>query len=157
MKCTTLCYLEQNDQYLMLYRNRKKDDPNAGKWIGVGGKLETGESPDQCIVREVLEETGLILTGYDFLGVILFESDRWETECMMLYLGREFSGSLREDCEEGTLRWIAKDEILSLPLWEGDRIFLRAMLRGDRRICMKLVYQGEKLISTEETDYDGQQ
>ena len=117
MKITTLCYLEKEEQYLMLYRNKKIEDPNAGKWIGVGGKLEKGESPDECMLREVWEETGLRLTDYEFLGIVSFISDTWEDEYMMLYKGTAWEGTLKEDCPEGELQWIPKKDILSLPLW----------------------------------------
>lgn len=148
-RLTTLAYIEKNDCYLMLCRNKKKDDPNAGKWIGVGGKLENGESPDECMLREVYEETGLTLTGYDFLGVITFVSDTWEDEYMFLYLAHDFTGTVKDNCSEGDLAWIAKDRILSLPLWEGDRIFLQQMLSGKKSVRMKLTYHGEKLVKAD--------
>ena len=129
----------------MLCRNRKKEDPNAGKWIGVGGKLEEGESPDECMLREVREETGLILKDYDFLGVISFISDIWEDEYMFLYHGTSFTGTLKQECPEGDLAWVPRDQILSLPLWEGDRVFLKQMLAGRKTIRMKLTYEGDRL------------
>ena len=145
MKITTLCYIEKDNCYLMLLRNKKKDDPNEGKWIGVGGKAEKGESPDECMLREVFEETGLTLTDYRFLGIITFISDTWEDEYMMLYKGISFDGTLRADCDEGQLRWIPKEDILQLPLWEGDRLFLSKMLKNAGQIHMKLVYEGDCL------------
>ena len=149
MKITTLCYIEHNGCYLMLFRNKKEADLNEGKWIGVGGHMTEGESPDECMLREVYEETGLTLTRYDFLGVISFISDRWEDECMMLYRGTSFEGTVRTDCPEGELKWIRKEEILNLPIWEGDRLFLEEMLRGADRIRMKLMYEGDDLVGSE--------
>ena len=144
-RLTTLVYIEKDDCYLMLCRNRKKEDPNAGKWIGVGGKLEEGESPDECMLREVREETGLILKDYDFLGVISFISDIWEDEYMFLYHGTSFTGTLKQECPEGDLAWVPRDQILSLPLWEGDRVFLKQMLAGRKSVRMKLTYEGDRL------------
>ena len=145
-KITTLCYIEKDNCYLMLYRNKKKNDENAGKWIGIGGKLEPGESPDEGMLREVFEETGLVLTKYRFKGVISFISDTCEDEYMMLYKADAFSGSVSESCPEGELRWIPKPEVLSLPLWEGDREFLRDLLDGKDQINMKLVFHGDRLL-----------
>lgn len=144
---TTLCYLEQDGKYLMLYRNKKKQDPNAGKWIGVGGKLEPGETPEMCLLREVREETGLELTAYEARGIIYFRSDVWEDEVMYLYTATGFQGTLTHDCSEGELRWIPFEEIMDLSLWEGDRIFLKALLENKRNIQMTLQYQGDKLMS----------
>lgn len=144
---TTLCYLEQDGKYLMLYRNKKKQDPNAGKWIGVGGKLEPGETPEMCLLREVREETGLELTAYEARGIIYFRSDVWEDEVMYLYTATGFQGTLTRDCSEGELRWIPFEEIMDLSLWEGDRIFLKALLENKRNIQMTLQYQGDKLMS----------
>lgn len=147
MKNTTLCYVEQDGKYLMLLRNKKKQDENAGKWIGVGGKFEEGESPQDCLLREVQEETGLRLTQYRFRGIVTFVSDRYETEYMHLFTAHGFEGELIP-CDEGELKWVEKDEVLSLPLWEGDREFLR-MLREDAPFfSLKLVYQGDKLVSS---------
>lgn len=147
MKETTLCYLEQDGKYLMLYRNKKPQDPNAGKWIGVGGRLEEGETPQECLVREVREETGLKLEEYDYRGKVLFLSDCWEDEAMYLFTSDKFSGEVLENCDEGELRWIPFEEIFGLSLWEGDRIFLRELLAGRRDIDLTLRYEGEKLVS----------
>lgn len=149
MKETTLCYLEQDGKYLMLYRNKKPQDPNAGKWIGVGGRLEEGETPQECLVREVREETGLELEEYDYRGKVLFLSDCWEDEAMYLYTSDKFGGEMLENCDEGELKWIPFEEIFGLSLWEGDRIFLRELLAGRRDIDLTLRYEGEKLISAE--------
>ena len=147
-KLTTLCYIEKDDHILMLQRNRKKNDPNEGKWIGVGGKVEPGESPDECMLREVYEETGLHLERFDCKGIITFVSDRWDDEYMVLYSADRFSGTVREDCPEGRLAWIPKDELMQLPMWEGDRLFLDELLGGAEKIQMKLVYRGESLVET---------
>lgn len=147
MKNTTLCYVEQDGKYLMLLRNKKKQDENAGKWIGVGGKFEEGESPQDCLLREVQEETGLRLTQYRFRGIVTFVSDRYETEYMHLFTAHGFEGELIP-CDEGELRWVEKDEVLSLPLWEGDREFLRLLREEAPFFSLKLVYQGDKLVSS---------
>lgn len=147
MKNTTLCYVEQDGKYLMLLRNKKKQDENAGKWIGVGGKFEEGESPQDCLLREVQEETGLRLTQYRFRGIVTFVSDQYETEYMHLFTAHGFEGE-RIPCDEGELKWVEKDEVLSLPLWEGDREFLRLLREDAPFFSLKLVYQGDKLVSS---------
>lgn len=146
MKKTTLCYIKRGDEYLLLYRNKKKNDENEGKWVGVGGKFEPGETPEECLVREVYEETGLTLTGYIFHGIVGFRSDKWGEEDMYLYTGTEFTGEIIRDCDEGELRWISKDKMLELPMWEGDKLFLKPMLEGEVDIDMTLCYVGDKLI-----------
>lgn len=151
MKETTLCYLEKDGQFLMLLRNKKKQDPNEGKWIGVGGKLEPGETPEQCVVREVQEETGLVLTSFESRGRILFLSDQWEDEIMYLFTASEFQGELTGECNEGDLKWIPFQEIPSLNLWEGDRLFLEKLIQNREPVYMTLRYQGENLVSWEET------
>ena len=151
---STLCYIERDGCYLMLYRNKKKNDPNAGKWVGIGGKFEPGETADACLLREVREETGYTLTSYTFLGVVEFRNDAWEDEDMYLYLAdgyRKEDGRDIPDCNEGDLRWIPKDEILSLNLWAGDRYFLEPMLRDETDLNMRLTYSGDTLISAEKT------
>ena len=144
MKLTTLCYPEKDGQYLMLHRTRKQNDPNRDKWIGIGGKFESGESPEDCLLREVLEETGLTLTSYRFRGIVTFVSDVWETEYMHLFTADGFSGTLRA-CTEGDLRWIDIREVFSLPLWEGDRIFLKLLEQNKPFFSLKLCYRGEQL------------
>lgn len=147
MKNTTLCYIENhNGDYLMLYRNKKKNDPNAGKWIGIGGKFEDGESPDECLLREVREETGLTLLSWELRGIVTFVSDEWETEYMFLYTSDDWSGKLSV-CDEGQLAWKQKSEIDSLSMWEGDKIFLRLLQDERDFFSLKLSYKGEKLIS----------
>ena len=147
MKNTTLCYLERDGQYLMLHRVKKENDENRDKWIGIGGKFEAGESPEDCVLREVREETGLTLTDYRYCGIITFVSDRWETEYMHLFHAAGFAGVIR-DCDEGVLEWIAKDALAKLPQWEGDRIFLRLMQENRPFFSLKLVYAGETLTQT---------
>ena len=142
---SVLCYLEQNGSYLMLYRNRKKNDENAGKWIGVGGRFEEGESPEDCLLREVREETGYRLTAYRPRGIVTFTSDRYETEQMFLFTADGFEGE-PIPCDEGDLTWIPVGEIPSLPLWEGDRIFLPLIAREDTPFFfLKLAYEGDRL------------
>ena len=147
---TTLCYIEQDGKYLLLMRNKKENDLNEGKWIGVGGKCEKGESPEECVRRETFEETGLTLGRLHFYGIIHFRSDTWEDEEMYLYSSDDFSGSLAEDCPEGTLAWIPKEEVMGLPLWEGDRLFLKKMLAGEPSIEMTLCYEGDELTAWSE-------
>ena len=135
----------------MLYRNKKKDDPNEGKWIGVGGKFEPGETPDACMLREVREETGLTPASYHFCGVIHFLSDTWEDEDMYLYRAEidDPAANKTPACEEGELRWIPENQLMDLPMWEGDRLFLKPLLEGVDTISMTLRYEGNVLVSAE--------
>ncbi len=144
MQKSTLCYLEKDGCYLMLFRNKKSYDPNRGKWIGVGGGFLPGEDALTCARREVLEETGLSMTEPVYRGVVDFLSDVWESEEMHLFTCSSFEGTLIE-CDEGELKWIPVSEVPDLPLWEGDRYFLR-MLREDRPFFrMTLRYEGDRL------------
>lgn len=141
----------------MLYRNRKPDDPNEGKWLGIGGKIEEGESPDECNLREVLEETGLRLRSFTFHGVIEFRSDTWDDEDMYLYSSSDFVPADEEtaalfiekgeyelpECDEGELAWVPAEQLLDLPMWEGDRAFVGELLRGTKEISFRLDYEGE--------------
>jgi len=145
MTNTTLCYIEKDDSYLMMLRNKKKIDLNKGKWIGVGGHFEEGESPDECLIREVYEETGLALKEYRLRGIITFVSDEWDSEYMFLYTATSFEGELKE-CNEGTLKWIPKNQIPDLNLWEGDKAFLKKLFDEDEFFTMKLVYKKDQLI-----------
>ena len=144
-KMTTLCYIEQNDSYLMLHRISKQNDANKDKWIGIGGHFEENESPEECVLREVVEETGLTLLSYRFRGLITFVSDKWETEYMCLFTADEFEGKL-QDCDEGELCWVRKSDINSLNLWEGDKVFFRLLEERQEFFTLKLVYEGEKLV-----------
>lgn len=142
---STLCYLERGDEYLMLHRVKKEHDANHDKWIGVGGKFEDGESPEECILREAYEETGLTLTEYRYRGLVTFVSDQWPTEYMHLFTATAWTGESRP-CDEGELAWIKKKDLLSLPLWEGDKIFLKLLDSDEPFFSLKLRYEGETLV-----------
>ena len=147
MRNTTLCHIEKDGAYLMLHRVKKENDLNHDKWVGIGGKFEDKESPEQCNQREVLEETGLTLLKSNYRGIVTFVSDKWETEYMHIFTSNLFEGEICE-CDEGTLEWIDKKELLSLPLWVGDKIFLK--LIDDESypfFSLRLEYMGEQLIS----------
>lgn len=149
MRNTTLCYLERDGCYLMLHRIKRENDLNRDKWIGIGGKFEEGESPENCLLREVREETGLTLDSWRYCGIVTFVSDEWGTEYMHLFHSEDFHGSLRE-CDEGSLEWIEKSALASLPnLWEGDRIFLRMMENNEPFFSLKLCYRGDLLTGAE--------
>ena len=142
---TTLCYIRRGEDYLMLHRIKKEHDLNRDKWIGIGGKFEDKESPEDCLLREVREETGLILTRYRYRGIITFVSDRWPTEYMHLFTADGFSGALKE-CDEGVLEWLPRGRLLELPHWEGDAIFLKLIEDdGQPFFSLKLRYEGETL------------
>ncbi len=152
LRLTTICYIEKDDKYLMLHRTKKENDQSHDKWLGVGGKFEENESPDECVVREVKEETGLNLLSYRLRGVMTFVSDMWETEYMFIYTADKFEGKLTE-CDEGELLWIEKSKILDLKLWEGDILFLKKLMEDCGFFTIKVRYQGEKLIcATEKND-----
>lgn len=144
MKNTTLCYIEQNGCYLMLHRVKKENDLNRDKWVGIGGKFEEDESPEECLLRETREETGLRLTDYRLCGVVTFVSDRWEGEYMWLYHATGFEGTLK-DCDEGTLEWVPIRDVAKLPQWAGDRFFFEKMQQNVPFFTMKLRYEGETL------------
>ena len=146
MKMTTLCYIENNDCYLMLHRTKKKKDVNKVKWIGVGGHAEGNETPQECLLREVKEETGLLLTSYKFRGLITFISDEYEAEMMCLFTADGYTGELIT-CDEGELEWVKKSDVPQLPTWEGDAQFLKLLLEDEKRFfAMKLRYEGERLV-----------
>ena len=145
MEITTLCYIEKDNKYLMLKRVKKKEDINKGKWIGVGGHFEEGESPEECVCREVLEETGLRLKSYKARGILTFVQNKTFTEYIWLFTADEYEGELIE-CDEGILEWIDKDKISELELWEGDRIFLELLNTEEEFFSLKLEYEGDKLV-----------
>lgn len=145
---TTLCYVEKDNSYLMLHRiYNKKDDENRDKWIGVGGHFEAAESPEDCLLREVREETGLTLNSFKFRGIVTFLSDDNPAEYMCLYTSNDFSGNLVE-CNEGKLEWVLKEHIEKLTLWEGDKIFLRLLAQDAPFFSLKLVYKNGVLVET---------
>ena len=144
MRLTTLCYLEQDGKYLMLHRIVKKNDVNKDKWIGIGGKFEPGESPEDCVLREAREETGFLLTSYRLRGIVTFLFNDQEAEYMFLYTADGFTGQ-PVSRDEGTLEWVPKEEIDRLNLWEGDRIFFRLMDEGEPFFSLKLHYYGNRL------------
>lgn len=157
MKNTTLCYLEKDGAYLMLHRVKKKNDVNAGKWVGVGGHFEEGESPYDCAVREIFEETGFACAALSYRGVVTFVSDEWETEQMHLFTSGDFLGEdayprytggeeTATDCNEGNLAWVEKSLVPTLPLWEGDKVFLSLLEKKEPFFSLKLVYEGDALV-----------
>ena len=154
MKETTLCYIEKDGKYLMLYRNKLKDDPNKGKWLGIGGKLEQGETPDQAAVREVYEETGLKLKGNNYRGIVNFISDIYPDEAMHLYYSSDFEGEVKE-CDEGELKWIEKDKLHTLPMWEGDKIFLNLIEEDIPFFRLTLRYNKDNNLTG--ADLDGEE
>lgn len=157
MKQTTLCYIDNGDSYLMLHRVKKENDASHGKWIGVGGKCETDESPDECMLREVKEETGLDITEWHYRGIVTFISDTWPNEYMHLFTATKWRGEPDMSIDdEGELAWIKKADLPVLPgigtptltLWEGDKIFLRLLLDEQQAFfSLKLVYKQDEMVS----------
>ncbi len=142
---TTLCYIEKDGKYLMLHRTKKKNDPNKDLWLGVGGHFEEGESPEECVLREVREETGLTMTDYKLRGIVSFSEGDWY-EYMFLYSCTGYEGEISQ-CSEGELVWVEKERVLrELKIWEGDRIFLEMMERGDPFFSLKLRYNNRRLV-----------
>ena len=139
---TTLCYIENDGRYLMLHRTKKQNDLNHAKWIGVGGKFEKDESPEECLLREVKEETGYTLTSWRCRGIVTFISERAESEYMHLFTADAFTGEQIE-CNEGELKWIDKKDVPDLNVWEGDRIFLKLLLERQDFFSLKLIYDAE--------------
>ena len=142
---TTICYLEKDGLVLLLHRVKKKEDMNAGKWIGVGGHVEEGETPEDCILREFWEETGLTLTQFEKRGIVRFTFDRWPEEEMHLYTATDYAGELHA-CDEGELKWVSREFLNELPKWEGDQIFLDLLWQDAPFFLLKLRYEGDKLI-----------
>ena len=143
-KLTTLCYIEKGDSYLMLHRVSKKHDVNKDKWIGIGGHFEENESPEECLLREAKEETGLTLTSWKFRGIVTFISEGWNTEYMCLYTADGYEGEIIP-CNEGVLEWIRKEDLLKMKLWEGDKIFLKLLQENAPFFSLKLAYKGDVL------------
>lgn len=146
---TTLCYIEENGKYLMLHRIFKEKDVNKGKWIGVGGKFEYGESPEECLLREVKEETGLTLLNYKLRGILTFLCDQQDPEYIFLYTADQFEGEL-QTCDEGVLEWIEKEKIPELNLWEGDLKIFELLKEETEVFSLKLRYQGDHLLEAVE-------
>ncbi len=142
MRLTTLCYIERDGQVLMLHRVKKQQDENAGKWIGIGGHLEADESPEECVLREIREETGLAVTGLRLRGILTFILPAWGNELTFLYTARTESEALPE-CAEGVLEWVPLEKVDALPLWEGDRVFLPLLRTRQDCFSLKLIYDGE--------------
>lgn len=147
MKTTTLCYIEKDEAYLMLHRVKKINDENRDKWIGIGGKVEAGETPHECARREIFEETGLSVNNISYRADITFISDIYGTELMHLFTCDSFSGEVKDECDEGELVWIEKTQIQNLNIWEGDKIFLDLLDKEKRFFHLTLVYQQDTLIS----------
>ena len=146
MKQTTLCYIEKDGKYLMIHRTVKKGDGNDGKWLGIGGHFEDRESPFDCVLREAYEETGLCLIKPKYRGIVTFVSDKYETEYMHLFTCTDYSGKIGS-CSEGTLCWVEKSKAAELPIWEGDKIFLRLLDEREDFFSLKLTYRGNSLAS----------
>ena len=142
---SSICYIEKEEKYLMLHRTKKEKDINKEKWIGVGGKFEDKESPEDCIIREVKEETGLTLNSCKLRCIVTYVSKNWETEYMYVFTSDDFSGELIE-CNEGDLEWVDKKKIFELNLWEGDKIFLSKLQKDNTFFTMKFNYDGDKLL-----------
>ncbi|MBE5879873.1 MAG: 8-oxo-dGTP diphosphatase [Lachnospiraceae bacterium] len=145
---TTLCYIEKENQYLMMHRVKKQNDLNKDKWVGIGGHFMEGETPEECLLREVKEETGLTLKAWKFRGIVTFLSDEWPcAEYMCLYTADDFEGEIGS-CEEGNLEWVDKKKIYELPIWEGDKVFFRLLENNRPFFSLKLRYEGDKLVET---------
>ena len=144
---TTLCYIEENGAYLMLHRVKKKNDMNYDKWIGVGGKLEDQETPHECARREIMEEVGVEVPNLKYRGIVTFVSNLYGTEYMHLFTSNGYVGRIKDICDEGNLEWVEKSKVDKLPLWEGDKIFFKLLDTETRFFSLKLVYEGDTLIS----------
>lgn len=147
MKETTLCYIEKDGAYLMMHRVKKENDINRDKWVGVGGKIEDGETPTDCAYREIKEETGVIPVGVKYRGLVTFVSDLYGTEVMHLFTANGYDGVIDYNSDEGVLEWVEKEKILHLPIWQGDKIFFELLDTEDRFFRLTLVYRGDTLVS----------
>ena len=145
MRNTTLCYIRRGGDTLLLHRVKKENDENRDKWVGIGGKFEEGESPEDCLLREVREETGLTLDAWRYRGIVTFVSDEWGTEYMNLFTADAFHGKVK-DCDEGVLEWLPWERLPQLPIWEGDKIFLRLIDEDAPFFSLKLRYTGDRLV-----------
>ena len=152
MILSTLCYIEKDNQYLMLHRTKKKNDINKDKWIGIGGKFEENESPEECVTREVKEETGLNLESYQLRCIVTYVSTNWETEYMYVFTSNEFTGDIIE-CNEGELQWINKNEVTKLNTWEGDKVFIEKMQKDSNFFTVKFEYDGDSLLRYDLKEY----
>lgn len=146
MKNTTLIYIEKENKYLMLHRVKKENDINKDKWIGIGGKFLENESPEECALRETLEETGLTLNSLEYRGIVTFICNKCEGELMHLFVSKDFSGQIKE-CDEGVLKWVEKEKIITLPIWQGDKIFLKLIDENAPFFSLKLEYKNDTLIN----------
>jgi 8-oxo-dGTP diphosphatase len=144
---TTLCYIEKDGAYLMLHRVKKKNDMNHDKWIGIGGKFENNETPYECARREIMEEAGVEVPNLKYRGIVTFVSDLYGTEYMHLFTSYGYEGTIKETCDEGNLEWVNKDKVNDLPIWEGDKIFFKLLDENREFFSLKLVYEGDTLIS----------
>ena len=144
MDYTVLCYLKKDNQYLFMLRNKEKNDLNEGKWIGIGGHIEPGETKEEALIREVKEETGFTINSFSYRGEILFINNDYQ-EIMYIFTSDDFAGEMIE-CDEGELSWIDKDKIFDLNLWEGDRYFLKPLLNSDKMIKMEMRYKDKQLV-----------
>ena len=145
MHNSTLCYVIRGDEVLMLHRVKKKNDINKDKWIGIGGKFEFEESPDECLLREAKEETGLTLTSWKCRGVVTFLNEECDGEYMYLFTADGFEGDLKE-CDEGDLQWVSREFLNELPKWEGDQIILDLLWQDSPFFLLTLRYRGDRLV-----------
>lgn len=152
MILSTVCYIEKEGKYLMLHRTKKKNDINEGKWLGIGGKFEDKESPEDCIIREVKEETGLALNSVKLRGILTFINTICETEYIYVFTSNDFTGNLIE-CNEGELKWVEKEKVTSLNLWEGDKIFVEKIKEESPFFTIKYVYDGDTLLHYDLKEY----
>lgn len=152
MMLSTVCYIEKEGKYLMLHRTKKKNDINEGKWLGIGGKFEDKESPEDCIIREVKEETGLTLNSVKLRGILTFINTICETEYIYVFTSNDFTGNLIE-CNEGELKWVEKEKVTSLNLWEGDKIFIEKIKEESPFFTIKYVYDGDTLLHYDLKEY----